>query len=131
MNESTFLDYLNAFGSLATPILVLILTAIGWNVRTRLQRRQELEDKLREDRIAIYNAILEPFIIMLTPDAAWRSDPQNKNKDKFQVATAKMLSLKYRQTGFQLSLAGSDEIVKAYNELMQSFFHSKAPYRVA
>lgn len=53
MNEPSLLDYLNAIGSIATPVLVLILTAIGWNVRTRLQRRQELEDKLREDRIAV------------------------------------------------------------------------------
>jgi hypothetical protein len=59
MNEPSFLDFLNAFGAIATPVLMLVLTAIGWNVRTRLQRRHELEDKLREDRISIYNEILD------------------------------------------------------------------------
>jgi hypothetical protein len=76
MNEPSLLDYLNAVGSISTPLLVLVLTGIGWNIRTRLQRRQELEDRLREDRIKIYNAILQPFIILLMSDAAWKSDPK-------------------------------------------------------
>ena len=122
MDEPSFLDFLNAFGAIATPVLMLVLTAIGWNVRTRLQRRHDLEDKLREDRISIYNGILEPFIIMLTSDAAWRSDPANKNKDKYAIATTKMLSFQYRKTGFRMSLIGSDAVIRAYNELMQYFF---------
>jgi hypothetical protein len=70
MEEKTWLDYLTAIGSVATPVLVLILTGIGWRFRQRVERRLALEEKLREDRIAIYNDILEPFIILLTSDAA-------------------------------------------------------------
>jgi hypothetical protein len=127
INEPNLLDYLSAFGSIATPVLVLILTAIGWNVRTRLQRRQELEDRLREDRISIYNALLEPFIMLFMTDTAWRSDPKNKNKDKGEIATRKMLSLEYRQTAFRLSLIGSDAVVKAYNDLLQYFYQRSDP----
>jgi hypothetical protein len=80
MNASaTWLDYLTAFGAVTTPLLVLALTAVGWRLRQRIERQHELEDKLREDRIQTYNVMLEPFIIMLTPDMAWASDPKNKN----------------------------------------------------
>jgi hypothetical protein len=33
-----------------------------------------------------------------------------------------MLSLEYKETGFRLSLIGSDSVVKAYNNIMQLFF---------
>lgn len=122
MTESIWLDYINAIGSITTPVLVLILTAIGWNVRTRFQRRQELEDKLREDRIITYDKLLEPFIILFMTDVAWQADPKNKNKNKRDIAMQIMLSLEYRQIAFRLSLIGSDAVVKAYNELLQFFF---------
>ena len=56
-------------------------------------------------------------------DAAWASDPKNKNKDKFKIATTKMLSLEYRKTSFRLSLIGSDSVVSAYNDLLQDFYN--------
>jgi hypothetical protein len=68
--EASWLEYVTAFGVIATPLLVLVLTAIGWRLRTQLERRASLEDKLREDRIPTYNDILEPFILMLMSDAA-------------------------------------------------------------
>ena len=43
-------------------------------------RRLEVEDKLREDRVTTYNGILEPFIVFLMTDAAWQSNPKNKNR---------------------------------------------------
>ena len=126
MEEKTWLDYLAAVGSVATPIFVLLLTAVGWRLRQRIERRLALEEKLRDDRVAIYNEILEPFIILLMSQAAWESDPKNKNRDKDALASQKLLSLDYRQKGFKLSLMGSDDVVQAYNDLMQYFFHRAA-----
>lgn len=126
MEEKTWLDYLTAVGSVATPILVLLLSAIGWRLRQRLERRVALEEKLRSDRVAIYNEILEPFIILLMSQAAWESDSKNRSRDKDAIASQKLLSLDYRQKGFRLSLMGSDEVVWAYNNLMQYFFQRGA-----
>lgn len=122
MNEAKVLQWLTAVGAIATPLLVLLLTAVGWNLRTRLERRFSLEERLREDRVKVYNQILEPFVILLMSDAAWVADPKNKNKDKNALATRSMLSLEYRQNAFKLSLFGADEVVRAYNDLMQYFF---------
>jgi hypothetical protein len=122
MNESSWLSYLTAIGSVSTPVLVLALTALGWRLRRRLERRMELEDRLREDRIDTYNDILEPFTLLLMSEAAWQSDPKNKGKDRNQIATRQMLSVEYRRKAFKMSLVGADAVVKAYNDLMQFFF---------
>jgi hypothetical protein len=124
--EKHWIDYITAIGAIATPIFVLGLTAIGWRLRRRLDRQLELEDKLREDRIDIYNYILEPFIILLMSDAAWQHDKQNKGKSKADVAIGKMLSLEYRKYSFKLTLVGSEAVVLAYNELFQHFYNQDA-----
>lgn len=121
--EPTWLDYLSAIGAVATPLLVIGLTAIGWRIRHDLERRSDLEAKLRDDRITAYNQILEPFIILLMTDAAWKSDPKNKGKNKEQLAMQTMLSLDYRRHAFKMSLVGGDDVVRAYNNLMQHVFH--------
>lgn len=82
MVGKTWVDYLSAIGSVATPILVLLLAAVGWTYRQSMERRMKLEEKLRDDRIEIYNKILEPFIILFMTDAAWESDKKNKGKEK-------------------------------------------------
>jgi len=123
MEEKTWIDYLTAIGSVATPLLVLVLSAVGWKFKSSIERKAELENRLRDDRIEIYNQILEPFIILLMADAAWAQDKKNKNKDKNELAVSKMLTLDYRKLGFKLSLMGSDAVVKSYNDLMQYFYN--------
>ena len=119
MPEKDWIDYVVAVGAVATPLLVLVLSAIGWKFRQSIERRVTLEDKLRDDRIEIYNQILEPFIILLMNDTAWASDPKNKGKNREKTVTSKMLSLEYRKVSFKLSLIGSDPVVIAFNNLMQ------------
>ena len=123
MEEKSWLDYLVAIGTISTPILVLVVGAVVWKYRQSIEQKIKLEEQLRDDRIEIYNQILEPFIVLLMSDIAWTSDPKNKGKDKFKVATTKMLSLDYRKTSFRLSLIGSDSVVSAYNELLQYFYN--------
>lgn len=119
MPEKDWIDYMVALGTVATPVLVLVLSAIGWKFRQSFERRIKLEEKLRDDRIEIYNQILEPFIILLMNDTAWASDPKNKGKNREKTILSKMLSLEYRKVSFQLSLIGSDPVVIAFNNLMQ------------
>ena len=125
MDEKNWMDYAVAVGTIATPLLVLLLSAVGWKYRQSMERRLKMEERLRDDRIATYNQILEPFIVLLMTDAAWQSDKRNRSKDKNEVATSKMLSLDYRKTSFSLSLIGSDSVVSSYNNLMQHFYRQK------
>ena len=122
MPEKDWLDYIVAIGTVATPILVLVLTGVGWMYRQSMERKLQLEEKLRSDRIEIYNEILEPFIMLLMSDAAWSRDRKNRSKNKSDLALEKMLSLDYRKVAFKLSLLGSDSVVSSYNDLMQHFY---------
>lgn len=135
--DATWISYATAIGSIITPILVLILAGIGWLIKAgieverqketkELERIKELEDKLRNDRIEIYNALLEPFFILFTSDAAFSQDPKYKGKKKDELSIGKMLTVDYRKVGFKLSLLADDSVVRSYNQLMQFFYHAEA-----
>ena len=118
----SWIQYFSAFGSVATPILVIILTGVGWKYRQSIERTFKLEEKLRDDRIDIYNKILDPFIILLMTDAAWESDKKNRGKSRTDIGISQALSLEYRRTSFKLILIGSDSVVLAFNDMFQYFY---------
>lgn len=80
----TWLNYLAAIGAIATPILVAALGLVCWKIRNRIERQFALEQALREDRVATYNEILEPFMIMLMTDEAWKADPKKQKQGQSQ-----------------------------------------------
>lgn len=131
--EKDWIDYVVALSSTITPVLVLVLTGLGWHIKNKfesskniefrnLERIRELEDKLHQDRIETYNSLLEPFIIMFTTDAIFNSDPKYKGKTKDQLSIGRMLSVDYRKIAFKLSLVADDDVIKAYNALMQHVY---------
>ena len=122
MNGIGILDWLVAIGSISTPIVVIIAGTIIWKYQQSIERKIKLEEQLHDDRIEIYNQLLEPFIILFMSDEAWLTDPKHKNKDKSKFAISKMLTLEYRITSSRLSLIGSDPVVSSYNNLMQHAF---------
>lgn len=131
--DKSLLETVSAIATLVTPVLLAVLGGIGWLIQNKIgtsqgkqdaqtARIRELEDKLREDRITTYNALLEPFFLLFTSDASFAQDKKYKGKEKNDLAISRMLSVEYRQTGFKLSLVASDEVVRAYNRLMQFFY---------
>lgn len=138
--EKDLLDTISAIATLITPVLLLVLGGIGWLIQAQIEvsrskqetqaaRIVELEDKLREDRIATYNALLEPFFLIFTSDAAFALDPKYKNMNKNEIAIANMLSVEYRRIGFKLSLVANDAVVRSYNVLMQFFYQMEQDSR--
>jgi len=135
--EKDLLDTISSIATLATPIL---LGGLGWLIQHKIEstkskqesqslRIKELEDKLREDRIETYNLLLEPFFLLFTTEEATKQDPKFRNKNKNDIAIAKMLSFEYRKIGFKLSLVATDSVVRAYNQLMQYFYHIEGSQR--
>ena len=49
---------ITAIGAIATPVLLAVLSVIGWQVRRRVERRIELENQLRKDRVEIYRPLI-------------------------------------------------------------------------
>lgn len=74
------INYITAFGSIATPVLIVILSAIGWKIRSQLERNRALEEKLRVERIKIYNDLIRPFIVLFSPEQ--KNSTKNKRKSQ-------------------------------------------------
>ena len=64
-NGPTVLEWVALVGTVATPVLVIFLSAIGWFIKSRFEKSQaleqearrrieRLESEIREERIQIY-----------------------------------------------------------------------------
>lgn len=126
----TAMELITLIGTIATPILLLVLSGIGWFIKRRLEasqkadeelrrRSEKLEEAIRGDRLQVYNDILEPFIMLFTKEESSSGNRPHKGKSNKQRALEIILSLKYRQAAFKLSLFANDDVVRAYNRLMQ------------
>lgn len=105
--------------SVAIPMVIFILG-------NRYTKIRQLEEKLRNDRIEIYNKILEPFLLIFSTEAIIKGSSKYKRdqeKTGVQLAAEKMLNLDYQDYAFKLNLIGSDKVVKAYNNLMQAYYN--------
>ena len=94
---------------LGPSLLMLLGGIVTWLIKSRIEELRTVEEGLREERRRIYSEMLDPMIRMF-------SDRSEKNMEKI---IKKIQSYDYRKTAFNLNLIGSDDVVKAYNELMQ------------
>jgi hypothetical protein len=89
---------------------------ITWLVKSRIEELRAVEEKLRETRRDVYTEILAPFIRLFAD-----SSPNSQ----VQVAQ-KVTSHEYRKQAFNLSLFGSDDVVRAYNGFMAHGYAAEA-----
>ncbi|KPH10864.1 hypothetical protein [Chryseobacterium sp. ERMR1:04] len=103
--------------ALISPILITIGGVISWFLKAKREEFLSIEEKARENKIKIYETLLEPFIYALTGTL----DEDEKNN-----GIQKMLTLEYKKAAFNLITFGSDEVVNSYNTIMQSFFNKES-----
>ena len=129
-SSPTIIEWITVIGTIATPLLLIGISSIGWYFKSRIEtswkteaelrrRAEKLEEAIRGDRLQIYNEILKPFIMLFTKQEALSANRALKGKTREQSALEIMKSLEYRQTAFKLTLFADDDVVKAYNNLMQ------------
>lgn len=118
----TPVDWIAAIGTILTPLALALLAGVGWAIRIRTERTIKQEEALRDNRIEVYDQILEPFTIMFAKNESLAADRSNKGKSKSALMSEIIGSKQYRQAGFKMVLMGSDDVVRAYNNLMQFFF---------
>lgn len=96
-----------------------LFTSIGglavWFVQSRAEKLRKLEEGLRERRMELYTKALDPYIQIF----AGLNDARAQAK-----VLANIQGYDYRKTIFHLSMFGSDEVVTAYNTLMQHTYNS-------
>ena len=113
MSETTIIAIL-------TPILLTTGGIISWLIKAKREESLNAEAKSREFKIETYKKILEPFIATLTFTLPKEEQLKEINKIK---------SLDYKRTVFDLTTFGSDEALKTFNKIMQTFFLANDHYK--
>ena len=132
-SSTSVLDILTAIGSLVTPILIVVVSSAFLVIQRRIeagQKREEalhqralrLEEQIREERVDIYLDVLEPFVLMFAKDTSTGGRPSRRKVTSQQTAEEKLLSPEYRKAVFNLLLFASDDVARAFNSLMQTFY---------
>jgi hypothetical protein len=103
--------------AIISPILLTIGGLVTWILKSKREELLTQEEKSREFKIKTYETLLEPYIAIFT-----FALPDTKKEKEVQ----KITSLEYKKAAFNLTSFGSDEVIIAFNKLMQSFYHKKA-----
>ena len=102
--------------------LLLVLGAGWWLIQHSLVERKKHEETVRDARLALYERILHPFVIVLSA-AGGTEDEKIKS---LETVTAEIQSVEYRASAFRLTFIGSDDMVKAFNSLWQNAFYEQS-----
>ena len=98
---------------LLAPLLMIIGGIITWIIKARTEELKVIKEQLREEQRQIYKDILAPIIQLLG------SIHNEKNQ---ATAVKKIQSIDYKKTAFDLSMVGSDGVVKAWSDFMQYMY---------
>ncbi len=86
---------------------------LGWYLRSSIETIRREKERLQDERRTIYMQVLEPYI---------RIFAGINNQSETQMAISQITSFDYRQVSLELNLMGSDDVVRALNELMQHIY---------
>ncbi len=126
MTETSWYGTFADFSTILTPILLLVMSVMGWAFKTSVERTHRLEQEMREDRLKIYRKILEPLTLMFTKDENSSGSSSGFSKSNQEQATKIILSKEYREAAFDLTLFANDEVVRAFNALYQTSYTMKS-----
>src|SRR6266508_1292500 len=107
-----------AISSWATALGVPALLAMGgfvvWAVRTTIEDYREAERQLTKERRALYECVLEPFLLsFITSD-------DDKAEAVSVMQNKAFGSPEYRRAVFELTLYASDEVVRTFGDMTNS-----------
>lgn len=94
-----------------------IFTTIGglvvWYFQSRAEKLRKVEESLQERRLKLYSETLDPFVRLFAGLGDARAQAGVLTRIK---------SYEYRKTVFDLTMFGSDEVVRAYNAMFQHIY---------
>lgn len=106
------MNWLAVVASLGSPILIVIGGIVTWVIKSKAEELRAIEEKLRDKRAKVYTRILDPFIHLF-------ADLKQKGPEKGPERAMKMIaSYGYRSAAFELALVASDDVVRAYSDMV-------------
>ena len=104
------------WGVIIVPIITALIGAFAtYLVQKNLQEKRDIERRLSEKRQETYMQLLDPYIKLF-------ADIKGQGANQ---AIKDIVSYDYKKTAFELNLIGSDDVVLAYNELMQHTYKAE------
>ena len=97
-----------------SPLLIVVGGIITWFLKSRSEELRATEERLSAERRKIYAEILAPYVKLFAGISRGDAVANDIGKE--------ITSDEYRKAIFELGLLGSDDVVHAYNDLMQYFF---------
>lgn len=104
---------MNWINFIITPFVAAAVGFAVWYFQTRIEEIRRTQDRLNDNQRTVYFEVLEPFI---------RTFAGVNNPKETQKALKQVLSVDYRKTAFEFSLIGSDDVVRAFNSMMQHIY---------
>lgn len=114
----TFLSILENIYKTDLITIIIIGGISSWItlfLKSKIENLREMERRLNDKRWQIYIKVLEPYFILF-------SDIKGKGVNN---AIEKINTSKYRQSTFELNIFGSDEVVRANNEMYQFLYKNR------
>ncbi len=102
---------------LFTPVVAAMIGFGVWWIQSRIDQLQRAHERLHDERRKVYADILEPYVLLFA-----QSTDQAAQQKALQIIT----SVEYKRQAFEFSLIGSDDVVGAFNDMMQLFYKAEA-----
>jgi len=114
-------NVISVLSALAVPIVVLL---IGNN----FAKKTALEKSLHDKRVPLYNELLEPLIVLNTPDDATDKDRKYKGKSNSDIAIQIIKTTEYNKKMFEMGLIAPDSVIRAFNKFYQYFYSTDGDF---
>ena len=99
-----------------TPIAGGIVGFGVWFLQSRIDKIQHARERLQDERRKVYADVLDPFIRIFTGI---------KKPQEAQKAMKQIVSYEYKKAAIDFNIIGADNVVKAFNELMQYIYKTE------
>lgn len=123
MALSTLQQWLLVAGTVATPIVVILMGYVFHRQNKTAEHRAAIEGRVHDDRLSVYQAVLKPFSLMFMSEDAWKriaaENRAYKRKSRETVMAEMFVSEEWIAQTLRFSLIGSDEAVRAFGDLFQ------------
>lgn len=98
---------------LVTPFVAAVVGFAVWYFQSQIDTIRRAQDRLHDDRRKVYADVLEPIIRLFAGI---------RDQKETQKALQQIRSFEWRRSAFEFSLIGSDDVVRAFNEMMQYIY---------
>lgn len=100
-----------------TPVVAAAVGVAVWYFQSQIDALRRAQDRLHDDRRKVYADVLDPII---------RTFAGIRDLKETQKAMAQIQSFDWRRNAFEFSLIGSDDVVRAFNSMMQYLYQFDA-----